>query len=302
TASGKTSLSISLSLKIADSIRTEILSADSRQLYKFMDIGTAKPTIAERGAIPHHFIDTLTPDEPYSAGKFKRDATDVANKLLEMNITPLVVGGTGLYVSALCEGMFEDESTDYTEIRSQLQEQLETQGIDRMYQELQRVDKTSADVYADKNPRRVLRALEYFLAHGEALSVAHKREASKQEFTPLYFAIDIERDILYKRINQRSENMWKNGLVEETQHLLELGYSPELNALNTVGYKEALQYIGGEISFERGIELTAQNTRRYAKRQLTWLRNRGINYIWLRGSQDEMQEQVMQSLSEHHLL
>lgn len=281
TASGKSDVALAL----ASMLPIEIISADSRQVYRYLDIGTAKPTHDELAAVPHHLVDIINPDEAFSAGTFAEQARLLIPEVYARKAIPVVVGGTGLYIQALCGQLFQEpEQADYSAQRIALQQRLEQEGKDALYAELERVDPVSALKYADKNPRRVLRALEYYSVHKMPLSQAHAELNRSSNLNVTYFAVHRERSELYERINQRSTRMWEQGLPQETQAVLHMGYTPELNALNTVGYKEAIAFIHGDISAERGIELTAQNTRRYAKRQLTWLRNNGIDYHYLHGT------------------
>ncbi len=281
TGSGKTDLSI----KLADLIPTEIISADSRQIYRELDIGTAKPNSEQLKKVKHHFIDIINPDENYNAGKFGKDARAVSLKILSKNKLPLITGGSGLYIKSLCEGLFDDDMNEeerirITRYRKDLEERLKDVGRESLYKELFLVDPISAEKYNDMNPRRLIRALEYFYFHKIPISESHKKQNTDVPFEPIYFGIDFEREMLYKRINLRTELMWENGLVEETSQVLKSGYSADLNSLNTVGYKEAIDYIEGKISENEAIDLIKQNTRRYAKRQMTWFRkNQNINWI-----------------------
>jgi tRNA dimethylallyltransferase len=295
TASGKTAVS----LDIASQLTCEIISADSRQIYQYLDIGTAKPTPDELNACKHHFTNILTPELPYSAGKFAEDARLIVDQLHTQNTLPLIVGGSGLYVRALCEGIFQEPvSADVTAIRMQLDERLANEGKDLLYEELQRIDTVSAEKYSDKNPRRIIRALEYYYATGTPFSEAHTLHSAPEiPFRTLYFGIEHPREILYERINRRCEEMWANGLLEETTKVLEMGYSPTLNSLNTVGYKEALKYISGEYSASEALSAMQQSTRNYAKRQLTWFRK--INGIdWLHGSTSDIATQIIRRVTQ----
>ena len=279
TASGKTSLSFELSKHLD----LEIISADSRQVYKYLNIGTAKPSQKELNEIPHHFIDIIDPSEDYSAGQFGDEALITIKEIHSRNKTPLIVGGSGLYVKALCEGLFEEvKSEDRNLIRDNLNERLIDNGIEDLYSELMEVDPESAKLYNDKNPRRIIKALEHFRITGEKLSESwESNNTLRDELNAIYFAIDHDREILYDRINKRTELMWENGLVEETKNVLEIPYSKDLNSLNTVGYKEVIAYLDGKMSKEEAIEEMKKNTRRYAKRQLTWCRNQIEDLNWL---------------------
>ncbi|TAL70905.1 MAG: tRNA (adenosine(37)-N6)-dimethylallyltransferase MiaA [Bacteroidetes bacterium] len=294
TASGKTEASVELS-KLID---CEVISADSRQIYRFLDIGTAKPTKEAQKQVKHHFIDILNPDEYYSAGLFGSQAESVISDLSGKKKIPLIVGGSGLYIKALCEGLFrEDLKNNTSDIRKNITNKLELFGIDVLYDELKKIDVESTNLYFDRNPRRILRALEYFYSTGFPISKAHKEKKDRKTFKTLYFGIHFEREELYKRINTRAELMWENGLESETRKVLKIGYTPELNSLNTVGYKECIAYLNSDISRERAIELTKQNTRRYAKRQMTWFRK--INDIkWLNGGDSKkIAEQILSYVS-----
>ncbi len=279
TASGKTEVSIELS-KLID---IEIISADSRQIYKLLDIGTAKPTKNELEAVKHHFVDFLFPNEEYNAGKFGSDAYEIVNKIYENNKIPVIVGGAGLYIKALCEGFFDDTSIPeeiYKKIRKELSIELETKGIDELYNELKLVDNKSYILYNDKNPRRILRALEYYRVTGVAFSEAHKTNQIYRNILPYYFCILHPRDILYNRINDRVIKMIDMGLIEEVTNILNLGYDKTLNSLNTVGYAEIIKFLDGNLNLDETIIDIQKNTRRYAKRQLTWFNKiPNMNYI-----------------------
>lgn len=288
TASGKTSLSIEL----AHTLSSEIISADSRQVYKLMDICTAKPTEDELHSVKHYLIDFLNPDEEYSAGKFAVDATNIIKKLQESHIIPIVCGGSAFYIKALFDGLFYEKSDSKPEIRIKLNEEFEKFGIDYLQKQLEKVDPKSYTTIELVNPHRVIRALEYFYSTGEPISEAYaKRNSIISEFQPIYFAIDYPREELYDRINQRCEQMWNNGLVNEYKSLISLGYNKNLNSLNTVGYKESRDYLDGIYGEVEALEEFKKNTRRFAKRQLTWFRkNQEIN--WLKGKSNSKLEQI----------
>ncbi|MFP4527686.1 MAG: tRNA (adenosine(37)-N6)-dimethylallyltransferase MiaA [Candidatus Kapaibacterium sp.] len=296
TASGKTEVS----LRLADYFNIEIISADSRQLYRHLDIGTATPTEEELSRAPHHFVSCIDPDEYYSAGQFGEDAWNAALEIAGRGNLPVVVGGSGLYIKALCEGLFgEGPSKTRFEVREILTKRFETEGIEPLYEELKKVDPKSAELYDDRNPRRIIRALEYWHTHGRAFSEAHEEFARRRNADPLYFAIDYPRDELYGRINRRAEMMWDEGLLDEVERVLEMGYSPKLNSLNTVGYKEAIAYLEGKIDRESAVELMKRNTRRYAKRQLTWFR-RYEDIVWLSGEPAAIARRIFESFGHAH--
>ncbi len=294
TASGKTAVS----LLLAGRHDSEIISADSRQIYRYLDIGTAKPTQSELEGCKHHFIDTLLPSEQYSAGKFAQESLEVLLDIVQRNKLPIIVGGSGLYIRALCEGIFREGDQNTTKIRAELDERLATEGKELLYKELHSIDPESASLYSDMNPRRIIRALEYFYANGIPFSRAHKDNPTPDiPFIPHYFGIDLSRDELYRRINERCEIMWNQGLLQETEQILKMGYHEGLNALNTVGYKEAIQYIQGRITATDALKAMQQSTRRYAKRQLTWFRsNTAIQ--WLHGSTEAIADQIETYISQ----
>ncbi len=277
TGIGKTKVS----LELAEFIPTEIISADARQIYKFMDIGTAKPTTRERTKVPHHFIDIKFPEEDYNAGEFARQAEVVISKLFEANKIPLIVGGSGLYIKALCEGIFDENYSDEERRKAlQIRKELSYLSKDALYRKLQEIDPETAKLYPDKNPVRLIRALEFYLVKGIPISLRRKTLTKKPNFRTIYFGLSTNRDILYRRIEQRVDEMWEAGLVEETKRLLQMGYSENLNSLNTVGYKETIQFLKNKLSQTETIELIKRNTRRYAKRQITWFK-KNESIIWI---------------------
>lgn len=288
TASGKTSLSIDL----AGILDTEIISADSRQIYKLMDICTAKPNQNELNLVKHHLIDFLDPKDEYSAGKFADDAKKIILQMHKSELVPIVCGGSAFYIKALFDGLFEEKSESNPDIRTKLNKELDENGIIFLQELLKQVDSKSYSKIELDNPHRVIRALEYYYSTGELISEAHtNRNPDKSEFQPIYFAIDYPREELYDRINTRCIQMWNNGLVNEYKSLINLGYEKNLNSLNTVGYKESRDFLDGIYSEAEAIEEFKKNTRRFAKRQLTWFRkNKDIN--WLEGKSENKLEQV----------
>jgi len=267
TASGKTTVS----LEIAARIRGEIISADSRQVYRHLDIGTAKPTLAERRRVVHHFVDMLLPDQEFSAGEFGSLGREAIQQIIERGNTPIVVGGSGLYVRSLIDGLFEGPGAD-RELRAKLQRRLQDEGMESMLKELRVVDPETARRADPTKPRRILRALEIFHSTGTPISAHHAGAKVRIAFSPVQVGLAWERSELYRRIEQRCEAMLAAGLLTEVELLEREGYTPTLNALNTVGYAEAFAYRRGETSFEEMVRQFKQNSRRYAKRQLTWFR------------------------------
>jgi len=295
TASGKTATALELARLLKNHVPVEIISADSRQVFRYLDIGTAKPSSEELAEFPHHFIDCKNPDEYYSAGKFGAEAAIKTEELLKNGIVPIIAGGSGLYVQALCDGFFEDPSEKSTEIRSKLQQRLETEGRDALYDELLKTDPDAAEMYLDKNPRRILRALEFFKTSGKKFSKAFKSGEQQRSFTTQLYGIRPEREMLYNRINRRCEAMWRDGIIDETESVLKMGYSQKLNSLNTVGYKETIAFLKGEMNAGEALAKMQQSTRRYAKRQITWFR-RDERIRWLDDAPKEIAKKIFKSM------
>ncbi|MFQ5583149.1 MAG: tRNA (adenosine(37)-N6)-dimethylallyltransferase MiaA [Calditrichia bacterium] len=282
TAVGKTAIA----LAIAGKIDCEIVSADSRQVYRYMDIGTAKPRGEILKKIPHHFIDIIDPDQDYSAGQFANEARQVIRQILKKGKIALVVGGSGLYLRALLEGFFGGDIRD-EKIRSRLNERLQREGAEKLFRELSEVDPPLAAVTHPNNVKRVLRGLEVYLASGIPLSQIQKKQKDPAPFAYKKFGLTMERKQLYERINHRVEEMFEQGLINEVRDLLKKGYSEKLNSLNSVGYKEAIDYLKGHTDLRTCIERVKQNTRRYAKRQFTWFRaEKDIHWVSIEPAND----------------
>ena len=281
TAVGKTSLAIGLAKKY----ETEIISADSRQFYRELNIGTAKPTADELAQVKHHFIDSHSIEEEYSAGDFERAGLAKLNELFLKHDKVVAVGGSGLFVRALCEGL-DDLPKAPVAVRAALNEALEKQGLAYLQQELKKIDPVYYQQADLGNPQRVIRALEVFQASGNPISYYLTNQAGKKNrnFQIITIGLNMPRESLYNRINQRVELMIQQGLLKEVQELIPFQEKP---ALLTVGYAELFQYLAGEITLQRAIELIKQNSRRYAKRQITWFKKYG-NTHWFEPTQ--MQE------------
>ena len=287
TASGKTALSLEIASMIG--MPAEIISADSRQIFRLLDIGTAKPNVQELATIKHHCIDICDPDEIFNAGAFAKKAGEIIQELLSKNTLPIIVGGSGLYVQALCEGFFEmpsDKAESFYIARKEVQEFHEFHGRDALFEALRAVDPQSCEDYPDKNPRRIMRALEFHKAMGLRFSEQKSRMMTYPEFDTCYVMIEHDREILYRRINERCDQMWE-GTVKEAQSMLEKGISRKAQSLDTVGYAQAIASIYGEIDEKTAIEKMKQATRNYAKRQITWSKRvEGLHL--LRGNNQEM--------------
>lgn len=267
TAVGKTAMAISL----AQYFKTEIISADSRQFYREMSIGTAKPDAEELAAAPHHFINSHSIAQDYSAGDFEREALHLLDKLFEQHDVVVMVGGSGLFVRALCEGL-DDLPKAGEEVRERLNNEMAQLGIEKMKERLKAIDPAYYQVADVDNPQRVVRALEVFEATGNPMSFYHKKDVDKRPFNILTIGLNMERSQLYERINLRVDRMMETGLLEEVKSLLQFRSKP---ALLTVGYAELFDYLDGNISLEDAVDKIKQNSRRYAKRQITWFKKYG---------------------------
>ena len=271
TAIGKTALSI----KLAKIYSTEIISADSRQFYKEMHIGTAAPTQSELKAAKHHFIHHKSIEDSYSVGDFEQEAIDKLNQLFKSKNTVIMVGGSGLYLDAVTKGL------DYFPkikpgIRDELNQQLSTKGLQHLTLQLKKLDPVTFESIDLNNPHRVIRALEVCLSSGKAYSTFLRSKNKKRNFQVISIGLMAERPIIYKRINRRVEQMIKDGLLNEVKNLQS---KMHLNALNTVGYKELVKYLNGDWELDFAISEIKKNTRRFAKRQITWFK-RNEKTIW----------------------
>lgn len=265
TASGKTSLA----LELAESLQTTIISSDSRQVYRELDIGTAKASLEEQSRVKHHLIDIINPDQSYNAGLFVKDASRIIDQNTSENKLSIICGGTGLYIKALLEGIFEHGPIK-ADIRHDLKSRLETEGLENLYQDLTRIDPVFAGQISQQDAQRILRGLEIFIATGKPLSKHWEEQTRESSYRAFRILIDLKREELYSRINKRVELMLEQGLIEEIRHALSQGYSPQSPGLKTLGYKEFIPYLEGDSSLEDCSSLTAQHTRNYAKRQVTW--------------------------------
>lgn len=265
TCSGKTKLSLIL----AEKINGEIISADSRQVYKYLDIGTAKPEQSTLKTIKHYFIDELKPDENFNASIFAKKSEEIIERILAENKNPIVVGGSGLYVKAIIDGISESADTN-DEIRKELLEIRIKYGNDFLYDELKKVDEISALKMLPQNWKRVMRALEVVRITGKPIWQHHQDEIKISKFIFKQIGLNWQRESLYKNIENRVDEMIEKGLIDEVKSILNKGFEKSINSLNTVGYKEIIQYLDSEISLDKAIELIKRNTRRYAKRQMTW--------------------------------
>ena len=282
TASGKTALSI----KIARFLGTEIVNADSRQFYKTMDIGTAKPGPYELNAVKHHFINTLSPEDDYTVGKFENEALITLESIFQKHDQALLVGGSGLYIRAVCEGLDELPESD-PEIRARLNQKFQEQGIAALQKELQALDPEYYMEVDRMNPHRLIRAIEVCLLSGEKYSVLRKSAPKNRSFQLLKIGLLPEREVMYERINLRVEQMINDGLVEEVRKLQ--AYK-NCNALHTVGYQELFPYLENQTTLEQAVDEIKKNSRRYAKRQVTWFK-KDTSIHWF---QPEMEDEIFE--------
>lgn len=269
TASGKTALAI----ETAERFGGEIVNADSMQIYKYMDIGTAKPTLEELAAAKHHLIGFVDPRESFSVADYVPLAHDAIYDIHSRGRLPILAGGTGLYITSVVNDVtFGDGGSD-PEIRGELNRLAEERGAEYLLGILSEFDPESAERLHPNNTRRIIRAIEFYRTTGKTIS-EHQRETrlTDSRYDPLMVMLDFERAVLYERINIRVDKMLAEGLTEEVKRLLEMGCTPDSQSMQGIGYKETVEYISGKISLEECAELIKMNTRRYAKRQLTWFR------------------------------
>ena len=269
TGVGKTSLSTELAKELSG----EIISADSVAVYKGMDIGSAKIKPEEMGGVPHHLIDVLDPNTPFTVYDFKNMAKAAMEGIYERNHLPIIVGGTGFYIqSVLYDIDFTEEETDLT-LREELMKEAEEKGVDALYEELQRIDPEATEYIHKNNVKRVVRAIEYYRLNNEKISEHNKREREKKyPYDFKYFVLIKDREELYKDIEKRVDLMMEEGLVSEVERLLNEGVKRESTSMQSLGYKQIAMYLSGEISLDRAIYLIKRDTRHFAKRQLTWFR------------------------------
>ena len=268
TAVGKTALALAL----ARDYPLEVISADSRQVYRLMDIGTAKPTAEERAAVAHHLLDVVWPDEPFDAARYARLASAAIADVLGRGRMPVLVGGTGLYIRVLTEGLAAVPAADQR-VRDELQRRATEFGAPALHRQLAAVDPQAAASLHPNDLVRIVRALEVFELTGQPLSVRQREHGFRdRRFRLLKIGLTLERSDLYRRIDERAQAMFSGGLVAETELLLAAGYDPGLKSMQTIGYREAVRLLHGEISRETALTDLQQATRRYAKRQLTWFR------------------------------
>ena len=276
TASGKTALSIELAKKI----NGEIISSDSMQIYKNMDIGTAKPSKEEMQGIPHYLLDFVEPNQRYSVAEFKKDAETAIEEILAKEKTPIIVGGTGLYVDSLIYGIeYQDIELD-EQYRNELELRAINEGLETLYEEAKKIDHQAMEKISQNDKKRIIRVLEIYRATGKNKTeqeIESRKKGVKYDYK--VFAINLERELLYERINKRVDIMIEHGLIQEVEQLMEK-YDTFPTAMQGLGYKEVVEYLQGQTTKEQMIEKIKMETRRYAKRQITWFK-KNKQTIWI---------------------
>jgi tRNA dimethylallyltransferase len=276
TGSGKTDFAIDLGKKV----NAEIVGADSMQIYRYMDIGTAKPTLEEQAAVPHHLIDVVDPDASFNAASYVRMADKSIEGILKRGKIPLIVGGTGLYIKALLQGLFLTSKVNH-EVRQKLKKELKRKGHINMHQYLEKVDPIAAARINAHDTQRLIRAIEVFKSTGQPISSAQKTHGfDLQRYQAIKIGLEMERKALYRRINLRVDAMLEEGLLDEVKKLLEMGCQPELKSMQALGYRHIIHFIMGKLSFDEAVRTLKRDHRRYAKRQMTWFgADKGIHWI-----------------------
>ena len=302
TAVGKTSLSINL----AKAINGEIISADCMQVYKQMDIGTAKVMPEEMDGVTHYLIDVIEPTEEFHVVRFKEMVTAAMDEIYKKGKIPIICGGTGFYIQAILYDIQFTEHEIDKDYRQHLEEYADINGNDALLEKLRQVDPDSADSIPAANRKRVIRALEYFNQTGEKFSVHNAREREREsQYNFAYFVLNDDREKLYNRINLRVDKMYEAGLVEEVKELLDSGCQKGMTSMDGIGYKELISYLEGNCSLDEALELIKKNSRNYAKRQLTWFR-REKEVIWLDKSvlktEDQLLEYIISTLKQKGII
>ena len=277
TASGKTSVSIDLAKRLGG----EIISADSMQVYKYMDVGTAKISVEEMQGVKHHLIDVLDPKEDFNIVKFQNMVKCSIDEIVKNGHIPILVGGTGFYIQSIIYDIDFNTEDDNSSVRKKLEEEYDTFGADFMYEKLKKIDSVSAGIIHKNNKKRIIRAIEFFLINNEPISSHNEVQRKKNSpYDYRFFVLNPPRDILYERINKRVDIMLEKGLVDEVKKLREMGLSMENISMQGIGYKEIIECLNGEVSLESAIENIKQNTRHMAKRQVTWFkREKDVIYV-----------------------
>ena len=281
TASGKTALSIEL----AKQINGEIVSADSMQIYKEMNIGSAKPTVEEMQGIKHYMLDFVLPSQRYSVAQYKKDATIAIKKIIEKGKTPIIVGGTGLYIDSLIYNISYQDIEFDEEYRKELEKRVNEEGLEKLYELAKSIDPEAIENISPNDKKRILRILEIYNSTKKTKTQQEiESRKNEVEFDYMLYALNMQREVLYDRINKRVDIMIEQGLIEEVREIL-TKYKEQPTALQALGYKEIKEYLEGNLTKQDAIDKIKQETRRYAKRQLTWFR-KNKQTIWLDAQRD----------------
>ncbi len=275
TGIGKSKIAVSLSAFSP----SEIVSADSMQVYKYMNIGTAKPSREERKTVSHHMIDVIYPDQYFSAGEYAKIARDKINRIINSGKIPIVVGGSGLYIRAVIDGLFSEPMVKET-IKKRVRTQLAEKGSHYLYGKLKKVDPLAAARIHPNDWRRIIRALEVFLSTGETISSLQSKRTEPIDYRYCIIGLKTERKNLYRRIENRVDSMFKKGLTREVRHLIKRGYSQDLLPMQSLGYREVLGYMNGDYNLDEAKALLKKNTPQFAKRQKTWF-NKDSRIKWI---------------------
>lgn len=301
TAVGKTNLSIQLAKKL----NTEIISADSMQVYKEMNIGTAKITQQEMDGVTHHLIDIISPKQPFNICEFKNAALCAMDSIYAKGKVPLIVGGTGFYIKALLYDTDFDVEGDNSSIRKDLEKELALHGPEHMHNRLNQIDPQSALSIHKNNTKRVIRAIEYYLINNKPISSHNTTMNDKDSpYNFVYFVLNDDRNTLYERIEQRVDKMISEGLLDEVNMLKEMGLNENHTSMQAIGYKEILEYTDGKVSFQTAVDNLKKDTRHLAKRQLTWFRGQK-EITWINRpefkNENEILDYIMEVLNEKHI-
>jgi len=297
TASGKTAVSVELAKQIGG----EIISADSMQVYKYMDIGSAKITEKEKEGITHYLVDELEPSEPFSVNRFQQMAKEALKLIYSKGKIPILCGGTGFYIQSVVKDIDFNLTDEEALARKQVTEYYQVNGKEALYQWLEKIDPKSATAIHQNNIKRVMRAVEYYLLTSERISDHNEREKEKESPYDVSFnVLTMERELLYQRIEDRVDKMLENGLLEEVIRLKEMGFTKEMTSMQGLGYKEVLRHLEGEYTMEEAVYRIKRDTRHFAKRQLTWFRRekeiRWINVDHYDFDRKKVCENILQNL------
>lgn len=292
TAVGKTSISI----KVAKRLKGEIISGDSMQIYRYMDIGTAKPSPEEKKEVPHHLIDIIEPHDPFSVADFQKEVFKLIPEIASRNRLPIMVGGTGLYLKAVIDQYDFSESKADWDLRKKLKDQANRWGIEHLYERLKKVDPLSAEKIHPHDEKRIIRALEVYLTTGRPISNQKRKPVEERiSLKTLLIGLMMNRQRLYARIEERVDKMIEEGLEEEARNLLKQGYKPDLVSMQGLGYRHMIKYIKGQYTKEEMVESLKRDTRRFAKRQLTLFR-RDQRIKWINRENFSREEEIVEKI------